>query len=368
MLQISSQTVLVAVHEFKNLQDEKVYLVGSDLVRAFPESLAHQVFLNANWNRAPKYGEHLFKDLRTELFLTYPDLDLENYRSGFYQFTFTFYYEEKTEDLITLGKTPFDQAILDQPDFHNFLNYLLERTNAYQSDDFLIPERVWESEFVQLTPKDFKLDHLDHMIVGSNTEIPKHAKFKHIIRASDHVGYKELPDHRMVYYYDENSLSVLAHEFSYVDPLKSHVYLDGHLNINDLDEVFRVRIDYEDQRMVKQFTSGVYQQLFDFLQDDPLLPLHFFNFSGKKVYLDELFFKLNSPNYSEFIEQLTVAFEALHSNHFPYIYQQKDYRLKMMHLLENQQELENFVHEAKRFGVLEQDELDELAKLRLVLK
>jgi hypothetical protein len=48
MLQISSQTVLVAVHEFKNLQDEKVYLVGSDLVRAFPESLAHQVFLNAN--------------------------------------------------------------------------------------------------------------------------------------------------------------------------------------------------------------------------------------------------------------------------------------------------------------------------------
>jgi hypothetical protein len=48
MLQISTQTVLATVHEFKNLQDEKVYLVGSDLVRTFPESIVHQVFLNAN--------------------------------------------------------------------------------------------------------------------------------------------------------------------------------------------------------------------------------------------------------------------------------------------------------------------------------
>jgi len=205
------------------------------------------------------------------------------------------------------------------------------------------------------------------MIVGSNTEIPKHTKFKHIIRASDHVGYQELPDHRMIYYYDEKALPVLAHEFSYVDPATSHVYLDGHLNINDLDEVFRIRLDYEDQRLVKQFTIGVYQQLFDFLKDDPLLPLHFFNFTGKKVYLDELIFNLNTKNYTEFVKQLTIAFEALHSNHFPYIYQQKDYRNKMEHLIENLEELENYLHEAQRFGVLEADELDTIAKLRLIL-
>jgi len=231
-----------------------------------------------------------------------------------------------------------------------------------------INENLWVEQLVNVVDVVPKNINMNQFIVGQSFDHnnPK-IKWKYLLKASNEIKIEVTKANQVIYYYDQEQVSALKNNFSYIDTHNALVWLKGFLPTKNQEKLL-IAINYENQNQVNLLKTEILGQFKNYLKNSSEKWLHFFNLTGNFDYLKEEFNLYQNQNYSQIIASLNQKFAIAKSNHFPLIYDHYELRQMLFKTVESETELTDFERQVNRFGVFQKDEFDAIKEKRKKLR